>query len=136
MKNERIGIYNGIIKSGKDKIFKYASNAFHGNYGGIIINPKSNSIIGIHININKNEYKNNYLNIINVLAGNSFGYTQSTFSANFISKTLKINNSEIYFDIWDTFRWAEHLDGLVKIYLKGSKGILLLFSLIYEKSFL
>ena len=55
-------IYNGIIKSTKDKIFKYASNAFHGNYGGIIINPNSNSIIGIHININKKEYKNIYLN--------------------------------------------------------------------------
>ena len=41
---------------------------------------------------------------INVFARNSFGYTQSTFSAGFISESLTINNSEIYFDNWDTYR--------------------------------
>ena len=200
MKNERIGIYNGIIKSTKNTKFIYESNIFHGNYGGIILNPNSNSIIGMHFEEKKNENKNIYLNIgnymkyiiddinnnisnskkkekieidkdiinndnhnnnypndekdkrfkiilggdtysgktsfLNRLTANTFTEnTNSTLSGAYVVKNLKINNSEIYFDIWDTCRWAGHLDGLVKVHLKGSNGILLLFSLIYENSF-
>lgn len=200
MKNERIGIYNGIIKSKKDKQFIYESNIFHGNYGGIILNPNTNSIIGLHIGEIKDENKNIYLNngnymkfiiddinnktnsnnpkknekieiykdnnnynndnylyddkdknfkimlggdtysgktsFLQVLLGNSFSEnTQSTLSSVYVQKILKIYNTEINFHIWDSCRWAGHLDNLVKLFLKGSNGILLLFSLTYENSF-
>ena len=204
MKNGRIGIYNGIIKSIKNKQFIYESNIFNGNNGGIILNPTSNTIIGMHFGEKKDENKNTYLNIGNLmryiiddinnvnnskkkeiieinknnnikdnknkdnynnekclycekdkpfkiilggdtysgktsflgaLTGNSSNDISSTLSASYIVKNLTINNSEIFFDIWDSCRWAAHLDGLVKVYLKGSNGILLLFSLIYENSF-
>ena len=62
---------------------------------------------------------------LDVITGHSFNNnTCSTISARFISKNLIINNSEIYFDIWDTCSWDGHLDNFVKIFLKESNGIL------------
>ena len=54
MKNERPGIFTGIIKSINDKKFIYENNTSLGNCGGIIINPSSNRIIVMHIGENNN----------------------------------------------------------------------------------
>ena len=200
MKNERPGIFTGIIKSINDNNFIYESNSCQVNCGGIIINPNSNSIIGMHIgdknngkktnilnignfmfniiedinniirskknkkiktnncmnNINKNNFENytldeenNYFKILlggDTISGKTTYFNQllynkyddritSSITCNYKEINLIIKNTKIYYNLWDTYRWAGQFDGLVKIFLKGTKGILLLFSLSYKSSF-
>ena len=59
LNSSKIGLYNGLIKSIDNKTFIYKSSAFPGCSGGVILNPNSDCIVGLHLlkteNIEKNE---------------------------------------------------------------------------------
>ena len=60
----------------------------------------------------------------------------STISGSFFTIRRKINKNIIEFDLWDSVGWAGSRDSLAKLFLKGTKGILLLFALNVRNSFL
>ena len=58
----------------------------------------------------------------------------SSSSAQFISKTIKINEQSIKFDIWDT-AGQERFRALAKIFYKDAKVIILVYDIISKESF-
>ena len=123
-------IYNSKkkeIEINKDNINNDNHNN-NDNYSNDENNKQFKIMLGGYIHSGKTSF-------LDVLIGHPFGDIYSTLSASYITKNLTINNSEINFDIWDTCRWAGHLDKAVKLYLNETNGILLLFSLTYENSF-
>ena len=58
----------------------------------------------------------------------------SSSSAQFISKTIKINEQSIKFDIWDT-AGQEKFRALAKIFYKDAKVIILVYDIVNKESF-
>ena len=58
----------------------------------------------------------------------------SSLSAQFISKTIQVNNKAIKFDIWDT-AGQEKYRSLAKIFYKDAKAICLCYDITSKKSF-
>ena len=58
----------------------------------------------------------------------------SSLSAQFISKTIQVNNKAIKFDIWDT-AGQEKYRSLSKIFYKDTKAICLCYDITSKKSF-
>ena len=48
IKNESLGLSNGLIKNIKDQLFLYTCNTFPGSSGGVILDQITNCIVGIH----------------------------------------------------------------------------------------
>ena len=58
----------------------------------------------------------------------------STCSASFLTKTIKVNGKEYYFDIWDT-NGHEKYRSLTKIFLKGSNIVIFVYRIDVRKTF-
>ena len=59
----------------------------------------------------------------------------STLGPSFFAINRKVNDYLISFDVWDSRRWGDGHDSINKIFLGGTNGIFLLFSLKYKSSF-
>ena len=73
--------------------------------------------------------------IISRFTKDTFNHEEiSSSSAQFISKTIKVNEESIKFDIWDT-AGQERFRALAKIFYKDAKVIILVYDIISKESF-
>lgn len=92
MKNGRLGLFNGLINSTQKEEFIYESNSYLKYSGGVILNPNSNCIIGMHIGDNISENKNENIYLYN---GNFIKYIINDINNNIHSKfnkKIKVKN--------------------------------------------
>ena len=92
----------------------------------------------------KNEYKVCFLgregvgaktSLINAIMGNKFNpNSESTLNASFETKRIKLNNENIYLNLWDT-NGHEVYRPLSKVFIKDSDSIVLGFDITNEDSF-
>ena len=72
--------------------------------------------------------------ISNFTTGKYNSNTVTSLSAQFITKTIQVNNKAIKFDIWDT-AGQEKYRSLAKIFYKDAKAICLCYDITSKKSF-
>ena len=72
--------------------------------------------------------------ISNFTTGTYNSNTVTSLSAQFITKTIQVNNKAIKFDIWDT-AGQEKYRSLAKIFYKDAKAICLCYDITSKKSF-
>ena len=74
-------------------------------------------------------------NLINVTVGKAFeSNTDSSFVSSFIENTCLYNNKQYLYCLWDT-AGQERFRALNHIFIKGSKIVLIVFSIVDEYSF-